>query len=244
MNTENDSKLLKKELMRKYMDYGLESLSASETLTLILSFSGNKNVTELADKLLNFYGSVSNILSLDVKTILKDNNINNQSAVLLRLITVISRIYNMEKKNIQNIGSTQAASAFLRNYYIGVSKEKVAVIALGDDFSIKAYDFLSSGTNMNVIVSCHDISKFALGYDANIIIISHNHPLGSADPSENDISATRHFITALKNINITLIDHIIIGQYESFSMRENFSDTLFKNVDDYGYKYKSKSISG
>ena len=240
LNTENNSKIRKKELIQKYVNHGLESLSSSEILELIFCFSGNKNVHELADKLLNIYGSINNILSLDVKTILKDNDISNQSAVLLRLITIISRIYNMEKENIHNIGSTESAFAFLRNYYIGISEEKIAVIALDNNFSIKAYDFLSSGTNMNVSISCHDISKFVLNHDANIVIISHNHPIGDAEPSENDISSTRQFINALKNINSTLIDHIIIGQYESYSMRENFSDTLFKNVNDYGYKYKHK----
>lgn len=239
MSKEYESKLLKKELIQKYVDYGLESFSELEILKLMLSFSGNKNVSEIAVKLLGCYGSISNIFGMDTKTILKDKNINRQSAVLLRLITVISRLYKIDRENIQNIGSTELAEAFLKNYYIGVSEEKIAVIALDNDFSIIAYNFLASGTNMSVNVSCHDISKFALSHDADIIIISHNHPFGSSEPSENDISVTRQIIKALRNINITLIDHIIIGQYESFSMRENFSDTLFDKVEDYGYKYKN-----
>ncbi|MDE6092188.1 MAG: hypothetical protein K2G14_03735 [Ruminococcus sp.] len=237
MKNENESQSLRKELMQKYIDYGLESLSELETLKLILSFSGNKNISDLAVRLLNHYGSIGNIFKTDVKIILKDNDINRQSAVLLRLITVISRLYHMDRENIHNIGSTESASYFLKNYYIGVSEEKIAVIAMNDDFSIKAYNFLSSGTNMSVSLSCHDISKFALSHDANIIIISHNHPFGSSEPSENDISITRQIIHALKNINITLIDHIIVGQHECFSMREHFSDTLFVRIADYGYKY-------
>ena len=231
----DESKLLKEELIDKYVNYGLESFSELEILKLILSFSGNKNISEVAVKLLGCYGSISNILSMDTKAILKDQYVSKQSAVLLRLIAVMNRRYNMDRENIKNIGNPQLAAAFLKNYYIGISEEKIAVIALDKDLSIKADDFLASGTNMSVNVSCHDISKFALSHDSDIIIISHNHPFGSSEPSENDISVTRQIIKSLRNINITLIDHIIIGQYDSFSMRENFSDTLFDKVEDYGY---------
>ena len=237
MGKEDESKLLRKELIDKYINYGYESLSTLEILKLLLSFSGNKNVSELAVKLLGCYGNLNNLCDTDLKTIVKNDNISERSASLFRIIPVMSRLYNINKQDIQDFGNPESAAAFLKNCYIGMSEERIAVIALNHDFSKINYDFLSDGTNMSVSISSYNISKFALDNYSDMIIMSHNHPLGECEPSENDIYVTENIIKVLKNINVTLIDHIIIGQYESFSMREHFSDTLFKNVEDYGYKY-------
>ncbi|MDE6782048.1 MAG: hypothetical protein K2J40_11430 [Ruminococcus sp.] len=92
-------------------------------------------------------------------------------------------------------------------------------------------------------LSCRDILKFALDNNADMIIMAHNHPLGQAQPSETDIFTTKHIIKLLESVGVIMIDHIIVGQNGCFSMREDFSNDMFRNVSDCGYKYNAKDIS-
>ena len=233
-------KSLKEQLTKKYLNNGLVSMSENEILQLLLSFSERKNISDISESLLKRYGSISNISKVDTKILLKDNILNNQSVVLIKLIAVMSRLYNIDKSNINRIDCVQTAIDFLKNYYIGVSSEKIAVIALESGLIIKDYCFILSGTNEDVKVSCRDISKFALSNDVDMIIIAHNHPLGESKPSQADIATTKQLIKILKNVGVVIIDHIIIGQNDCSSMREILNDSLFKDIPDCGYKYDIK----
>lgn len=230
-------KLLKNELIQKYLDNGIDSMSEAEILELIVAFSEKKNIADVTEKTLKCYGSINNISRIDSKTLIESRLINVQSVVLIKLIAVMSCIYNMDKANIRRIDCTETAVAFLKNYFIGVAGEKTAVIALEEDFNIKDYCFVSSGNNKSVEISCRNILKFVLNNSVDMIIIAHNHPSGNPEPSENDIVTTKNIIRTFKNIGIILLDHIVLGQNEYFSMRENFSDTMFENVPDNNYKY-------
>ena len=57
-------------------------------------------------------------------------------------------------------------------------------------------------------------------HHATSIIIFHNHPSGEPEPSPADISTTTDFIQAGKLMQITVLDHIIIGQNRFTSIRE------------------------
>lgn len=149
---DNNQKLLKSRLMKKYLENGLASMSETEILELILSFSKKKDVCSVSESLLDCYGSISNISKIDPKILLKDKVLSRQSTALIRLIAVMSRLYNMDKANINKIDCVETAMNFLENYYIGVSYERIAIIALEKDFTIKNYCFISSGTNADVKV--------------------------------------------------------------------------------------------
>lgn len=237
MGNDYKSESLKDILIKKYLTDGLETMSEIEILQLILSFSEKKNISETAAKLMERYGSISHISRLDPKTLIKDDLLNSRSAVLLKMIAVISRLYNIDKNNIRKIDSAENAVNFLKSYYIGIPEERITVIALESNFDIKGHCFISSGTSEDVRISCHDIAKFTLNNDSDMIIVAHNHPLGTAEPSDADLITTRFMIKTLENIGINLIDHIIIGEADNFSMREHFYNSIFKNVPDCGYRY-------
>jgi len=234
---DDKDKLLKNELMQKYLDNGLDSMSETEILELILAFSEKKDIADITEKLMECYGGINNISKIDTKTLIESKFINVQSAVIIKLIASMSRIYNMDKADIHRIDCIETAFAFLKNFYIGVSEEKIAVIALENDFTIKDCCFIATGTNTDVEISCRSILKFLLNNGADMIIMAHNHPSGNSRPSESDIITTQKIIKTFENIGITLIDHIVLGNNEYFSMRENFTDTMFKDVSDNGYRY-------
>ena len=60
----------------------------------------------------------------------------------------------------------------------------------------------------------------ALELQATALILSHNHPAGCPEPSRADIDTTRRIREALKTIDVTLLDHVIVTPAGAFSFRE------------------------
>ena len=79
---------------------------------------------------------------------------------------------------------------------------------------------ISEGTINQALVSPREIFIEALKYEAVYIILVHNHPSGSPEPSLADIDATKKIIEAGRILDIRLTDHIIIGDNCYVSMLE------------------------
>ena len=60
----------------------------------------------------------------------------------------------------------------------------------------------------------------ALELQATALILSHNHPASDPSPSKADIDTTRRIRDALKTIDVTLLDHVIVAPNSALSFRE------------------------
>ena len=80
-------------------------------------------------------------------------------------------------------------------------------------------EVLFEGTVNQSAVFPREVVRSALLNDASSVICGHNHPSGNINPSQDDIEITRKLKGALKLLDITLLDHVIIGgdQWYSFS---------------------------
>lgn len=75
------------------------------------------------------------------------------------------------------------------------------------------------GTVNQSAVFPREVVRSALLKDASSVICGHNHPSGNINPSNDDIDITRKLKNGLELLDITLLDHVIIGgdQWYSFS---------------------------
>jgi DNA repair protein RadC len=64
------------------------------------------------------------------------------------------------------------------------------------------------------------IAETAYSFGSTVVVLAHNHPQGSANPSSEDIASTRHLTEMLKAQGISLVDHIITGNDRTISLRE------------------------
>ena len=81
-------------------------------------------------------------------------------------------------------------------------------------------EMMSSGGLDSTTFDVKTIVRKALVYSASAVIISHNHPSGSANPSTADIKQTETLHKALKYMEINLLDHVIIGEDLFYSLTE------------------------
>lgn len=77
---------------------------------------------------------------------------------------------------------------------------------------------LSSGISYTVDYDVKSLIEYAISISCKRVVLYHNHPSGSAEPSESDIVATKHLLKLLYVNGIKLIDHIIVSKNGSQSI--------------------------
>ena len=76
---------------------------------------------------------------------------------------------------------------------------------------------MSRGTISSTAVYPREIAKSALKHNAAAIIVAHNHPSGSTEPSGADKVITGRIIEAMSLVDVRVLDHIIVGGHRTSS---------------------------
>ncbi|MDF1618251.1 JAB domain-containing protein [Petrocella sp. FN5] len=134
--------------------------------------------------------------------------------------------YNVLKMTQENerikFTSPQDAGKYFTSILGGMKdKERILVAFLDNSNSIIETKIISEGGINMSIVYPRDILKMAIANDCSNILMAHNHPGGSTNPSKEDIDLTQRIVNIFKPLDINVIDHIIIGGYSFSSMAEN-----------------------
>ena len=138
----------------------------------------------------------------------------------VRLVKESSSMYEYDKKAINN---PQVVVKLLNEIFDLENRCEEHLVMLALDTKLKvvgAFD-IHAGTAKASPVSTKSIFTRAMLCNANSIIVAHNHPSGSVDPSKDDVDVTRTIEKAGKILDIRLLDHIIIGDGDCYSFRQN-----------------------
>ena len=96
-------------------------------------------------------------------------------------------------------------------------KEHLLFIGLDRGNNIRNISILGIGSNCEVLVDSKDIIRTALLSCSERVVLVHNHPSNSLEPSNADIHITNITNNLLKTFYIELLDHIFV-RFSSFSL--------------------------
>lgn len=99
-------------------------------------------------------------------------------------------------------------------------REVVHVLYLDNQHRLITDEAMFFGTINKSPIYPREVVKNVLKYNAAAIIMAHNHPSGVAEPSSDDRIITNKVTAALKLIEVSILDHIVLGQNESVSFAE------------------------
>ena len=117
------------------------------------------------------------------------------------------------------ITSSKDVAAFMRTLYKDGEielQEKFNVIFLNRRNRVMGYYIHSIGGHTSTVVDNKIILSAAIKSLATSVILSHNHPGGEADPSQQDIQLTKDLKRQLSDFSISVLDHVIITPNSSF----------------------------
>ncbi len=207
----------------KFLLKGKSVLSDSELLAIILG-SGNtqESAVELSRRILKSVDNNWQKLSLlSIKDLMKFKGIGEAKAISVAAALEIGRRKASqeipEKLSIKN--STDAYIVF-SEHLSDLRTEEFWVIFMNQKNQIIYKSQISKGGITGTIVDVRVLFKIALEHYATSIIVAHNHPTGNLKPSEADLKITKNIKNAGEILNITLADHLIIGEKTFFSFQD------------------------
>lgn len=189
---------------------------------------------------LKFIELVSNFTGINktkLNNFLKENSVNNvfENPTALEItkpqLEKIEALKNLKglysnlrvaEENKYIINSSVKAGDYFKNYFTGIKdKERFVCSFLNKRNKIISTKVLFEGTVNEAPIYPREIVKAALLNNASSVVVAHNHPGGSTDPTTADIEVTSLVSNALNSVNIKVIDHIIVGGDSFFSFAEN-----------------------
>jgi hypothetical protein len=117
------------------------------------------------------------------------------------------------------LSSPDTVTSYLRLSLGPSDVERMFVLYLDAQNRLLAAEEASRGTVTTTHVHSREIVRKALQLNAVGVILAHNHPSGSPDPSEADWDLTRVVKTTLRLVDVTVLDHVIVAGRDAVSMR-------------------------
>jgi len=211
-----------RERMRsKYLDEGTDVFDDIELLEMVLHNSEKgRSTSYTAQKLISKYGSFANVLEAGYQELLINQGLSSHSAFLLQMIPGIAKRYFESKWGEKPlINSSKLAGEFAVSLFIDRVYECFFVVSLDTQNRVNHSKAVFEGTINEAPVYPRLILEEAIRRRANSVILAHNHPGGSTEPSNADIMITKKVIRALEPVSIKVTDHIIVAgsRYCSFA---------------------------
>lgn len=212
----------RKRVKQRFIQEGLSSFEPHQVLELLLFYSiPRKDTNELAHKLINKFGNISNIFDSPAIELSKVEGISENSAILLSLVSQLSQYYLTKKHGDKIIiDSSIKACEYVKNLFLTKKYEAFFIVCLDNQNRVNIAKPLFDGTTNETAVYPRIIIENALRHTASSVIVAHNHPGGSLTPSTADMQTTKTIKTALECIQVKLLDHIIVADDNAVSFAE------------------------
>lgn len=116
----------------------------------------------------------------------------------------------------RQINNTEKAAGLAKELFRHADREMLVVVALDSKCKPLTIEIVAIGDINTCIVSPREVFKSSILSNAVQIIAYHNHLSGDCTPSREDINVTKRLIEAGGLLGIPLLDHIIIGDGDSY----------------------------
>ena len=202
--------------------FGPEALSAQELLALVIGRGiPKKSVMNIAQELLVEFGNINAISKATIEELSQIKGIGLAKAAQIKACFELGKRQELEiELNDLDIKKPQDVVKAIRARIQDKAKEHFKLILLNTRNKIISISNVSTGTLNTSLVHPREVFKDAIMHNAASVILTHNHPSGDIEPSENDLTITKRLVEAGKILGIEVIDHIIITKNAFFSFKE------------------------
>jgi DNA repair protein RadC len=194
--------------------------AACNTMELLAAIIGGPNQIELAGNLLShFEGDIHRLFNAYPEQLCQVNGIGKQLAARIKASLALGMMFNRPAKDRSVIRSPGDAYPLLREMEV-YEQEHLRIILL--DIHDRALDVVEIyvGSVNAAQIRLAEVFKPAIQRNAPAIILGHCHPSGNPEPSPEDVAVTHAAVTAGKLMEISILDHLIVGRNCYVSLKE------------------------
>lgn len=200
---------------------GASALSDSELLAVFLRVGvAGRSAVELGRDLLQQFGSINSLFSASLAQASAVHGLGPAKYAQLQAVMELARRAIAEQMaSGEALGSPDAVRQYLRIQLGRQRHESFVVMFLDVKNRLIACEEMFRGTLTHTSVYPREVVKAALGHNAAGIMLAHNHPSGTPEPSESDLLLTRALVQAMALVDIRVLDHFVVAgsQIHSFS---------------------------
>ena len=230
-----DHKEHRKRLRERYAETGLTGFHDHEILELLLTFAIPRiDTNPLGHALIKKFGTLPKVFEARQKELETVKGIGPQASTLLTMMLPLFRVYEQQKL-LPRVRLTNYAdlAAYCRTLYLGVCREEFYVLSMDANMRLLGTKCIATGTPTEVSAPPRLVLEELLQNHAAAAVISHNHPSGSAKPSQEDVDLTAAVERLLEGVGIRLYDHILIAGSQEYSfMRHHLLDRSLYETDE------------
>lgn len=202
--------------------YGEKALSDQELLAILLRTGQHPyNVLELAGNLLKTFGGLALLRQATLSELEKIRGIGQVKALEIKALIELGKRIQTQHVAVQ---PTIHASYELAHQLIielkDQKQEHLICIYLDTKNQVLLKKTLFIGSLDQTIAHPREVFHYAVRYSAARIILVHNHPSGNVLPSKQDLLFTKRVQKCGEMMGIDVLDHLIIGCKQYFSLRE------------------------
>ncbi|NML94162.1 RadC family protein [Novosphingobium olei] len=217
----NDPSGHRARLRQRLLDGGDDALADHEVIEyLLMTAIPQKDVKPQARMLLQRFGSLAAVLNADWRALVETPGIKETAAASLRIVGVAAR--RLARTGVQQmpvLGSWQALIDYLTIDMAHLTHERVRVLYLNTQNRLILDEKVADGDIDEAAIHPRRVIHKAMDIGAAALILVHNHPSGSPQPSRADIQITQKIIEAGRLLGITVHDHVIIGREGHVSLK-------------------------
>ena len=218
----------RKRLKEQFLNHS-DGFHDHQLLELLLCYAiPQGDVNGLSHRLLDRFGSLAGVLDARPEALEQVPGVGEHTAVLLKLIPVLSGRYQADRAGMGTIlDSTQAAGQYLRPYFSqGARYEMAYLVCLDGKYKVLGCHKLDEGTVNAAEITPRKMVEIVLAHNATAAILAHNHLSGLALPSNADLMSTQQLRAILRSVDVELLAHLIFTDDDMVSLKDSgfFSD--------------------
>lgn len=208
----------------RFKEYGVESLSNEELISILIrTGTANKSVRDVSLNLLQEIG-LDDLKNTSYKTLKSIKGIGEVKAMTLLSAVELGKRVFCGSSNLKRINNSLDVYNLTKGEMMDKLQEQFMVIYLDTLNNVLLKKILFIGTVNRSEIASRDIFREAVKNNATKIILVHNHPAGSVNPSNADLYLTQELVNLGKMLEIKVLDHIIIGKNNYYSIKERYGD--------------------
>lgn len=206
----------------KLLQKGAAHLSDAELLAVLLRNGlAGLNAVDLARSLICEFGGLRNLLCAPRNQVCRLPGVGPVKYALLQAAAELAR--RVAQENLQRgqvLTNPDLTRDYLMRQLADRSYEVFAVLLLDSQHRVIQFVELFRGTIDSASVYPREVVSLVLEKKAAAVIVCHNHPSGIAEPSQADRRITERLKNALATIDVSLLDHMVVGDREIVSFAE------------------------
>jgi DNA repair protein RadC len=212
----------------RLLSQGARNLSHAELLAILLNTGqgpGKLSAVGLAQLLLKKLEAqgdpLAQLRQVEAGELIQIEGIGPaKAATVLAAIELGRRVFLSRPPDRTAIESPEQAAMALSGDLMWESQEHFAVLHLDVKHRLLSQQIVTRGTATETLTHPRETFRSAIKQGASRILVAHNHPSGSLDPSPEDLALTRQLLQAGQLLQIPVLDHLILGGGQFLSLRQ------------------------